>query len=336
MAAMKIALVTPDPADALSFYRASGPLIHLSKNYNFQYEHLANDITWASLKKFDAVFMHRPYLPEHLLVVEMANEWNVPVIGDFDDWLYELPVSNPAHGAFKMHQKTFSQIVNCLDAVMVTTTKLQELMRGICLNQDKPITVVPNAYDHKLFTSYRHDNNLKERKMIFAWRGGNSHNGDLLSVKQDYRNLFASFPTWQFIFIAQNPWILEPAEFKNVQTADALKIVKYFKALHNTAPAILAHPLEDNEFNRAKSMCSWLEATHARAAFIGPDFEEFHRDGILNYNSEKSFFECASQLLNDPQRIVENYWKSEYYIRKHLTLDVVNETRFKCFQNLIK
>lgn len=333
---MKIAFITPDLADPLSFYRGAGPLCNLVKNYkDFDFTHIPNDITWASIKKFDAILLQRPCKPEYLQVCDLAEKWGIPIIGDFDDWLYELPQSNPAYLAFKKQQKTFVQILNSLNSIIVATEKLKELIKPLLLDQNKPIHVVPNAYDVNLFKKYRHVKNVKEKKKIFAWRGGNSHLGDLNSVKQDYHNLFKSYLDWQFIFIAQPPWILDVTKFSNVQMADPLPVIEYFRAIHNTGISILAHPLEENEFNKAKSMCSWLEATHARAAFIGPDFEEFKRDGILNYGKNLSFFEAASKVLNDPTYMNELYYKSEMYIMKHLTLDIVNELRVKAFRELI-
>lgn len=333
---MKIAYITPDTSDPLAFYRGSGPLSAMRKSYeNFDYEFLLADISWASLKKYDMIFIQRPFLPEHLEIVDMANKWNIPIVGDFDDWLYDLPTSNPAYRAFTKNKQNFVQILNGLDRITVATQKLADLVKILLLDQNKPIDVIPNAYDEKLFSKYRHNGNIKDRKMIFGWRGGNSHLEDLLSVKEDYLNLFASYPEWQFVFIAQTPWILDAHKFKNVQTADPLKIMEYFKALHDTAPTVMAHPLADNNFNRAKSMCSWLEATHARAAFIGPDFEEFQRDGITNYGSQKSFFDCATYFLDDPKRIVEKFWESEHYISKNLTLNIINEKRMQIFKALV-
>jgi len=334
---MKIAYVTPDASDPLAFYRGTGPLCNLVKNHkDFDYTHLPNDISWASLKKFDAVFIQRPHSPEFLKVCELADKWSIPIIGDFDDWLYELPPSNPAAIGFKTHQTSFVQILNSLSSIIVATEKLKELILPLLLDQTKPIYVIPNAYDVNLFKKYRHSKNVKPKQKIFAWRGGNSHLGDLLSVKEDYRNLFKSYPDWQFVFIAQHPWILDAKGFNNVQMADPLKIVEYFRALHDTGISILAHPLEDNDFNRAKSMCSWLEATHARAAFIGPDFNEFKREGILNYGKDLSFFEASSRVLSDPQLMNKMYFDSEVHIMQHLTLDIVNEKRMKAFSDLIR
>lgn len=332
---MKIAFVTPSLSDPLSFYRGSGPLNHLCRNYDVQYEHLESDISWAKLCRFDLVYIQRPFDDQHLKVCQIANKCGIPIVGDFDDWLYDLPPSNPAHLAFKKQQKTFVQIVNSLDRIIVATNKLGEMIKGLLLDQNKPIDLIPNAYDVRLFKKYRHEKNIKERKMIFAWRGGNSHQADILSVKDDYQKLFKAYPQWQFVFIAQHPWILDAGDFPNVQMADPLGVLEYFRAFHDSAPSIVAHPLVDNDFNRCKSMCSWLESTHARAAFIGPDFEEFQRDGIEVYNAQRSFFDVAASFLDDPRKIFENVAKSEAYISKHLTLDVVSVKRMESLKAML-
>lgn len=332
MKTIKIGFITPDETDPLAFYRGTGPLTRLRKKaINFDYEHIPNNISWASIRKYDVIFMQRPWLPEHLQIAELCDKWNVPLIIDFDDWLFDLPISNPSYEPFHKNKKNIVQIANAATAITVATKKLGELFKSLLIDQNKTIEVIPNAYDVELFSKYRNDNNVKDRRKIFAWRGGNSHMKDLLSVKQDYLNLFDSYPDWEFVFIAQNPWFLD-TNAPNVKTADALKIIEYFRALHDTAPAILAHPLYDCDFNRAKSMCSWLEATHARAAFIGPDFEEFNRDGIINYKD--NFFEVASDLLNNPEKILINYEKSEKYIKENLTLDIVNAKRYYLFASL--
>lgn len=335
---MRIAYITPDVADPLAFYRGSGPLSRLRKTHGaeFDYDYLSSEINWASLKRCDMIFMQRPWVGDHMEICNMANKWGIPIVGDFDDWLYDLPVSNPAYHIFNSNKKTFVQIVNALDRITVSNEHLKKMIKTVLLDQEKPIHVIPNAYDTDLVKKYRHAGNVKPRDMVFAWRGGNSHQEDLFSVREDYRNLFKSFPEWQFVFIAQHPWtITHEKEFKNVQTADALKIVEYLRAIHDSKPAIVAHPLIDNDFNRCKSMCSWLEATHARAAFIGPDWEEFKRPGITNYGPEKSFFQAASEMLGEPQKIVENYRASEEYMMQNLTLDKINELRAQVFRDTL-
>ena len=331
---IKIGLITPDETDALAFYRSTGPLTHLIRNHpEFEYQFIAGTVSWATLRKFDLIFIQRPWLAEHVQICELANKWSVPIIADFDDWLLDLPVSNPAYDAFNRNKKNITHILNLVDSIIVATDKLKTLTQSVLLDQKKPIHVIPNAYDKDLFKKYRHDGNIKPRNKYFAWRGGNSHMQDLMSVKQDYLNLFDSFPDWDFIFIAQHPWFFE-SKAKNVKTADPLKIIEYFRALHDTAPSIVAHPLFDCDFNRAKSMCSWLEATHARAAFIGPDFEEFQRDGVTRYTN--NFFEVAADLLSNPEKIVSQYEASERYIQKYLSLDVVNLKRVEAFKQLLQ
>lgn len=327
---MRIGYITPEETDPLAFYRGTGPLTHMRKNYDdVEYFTIPNNVTWAELRKCDVVLLQRPFINEHLKVVDMANKWNIPVVADFDDWLMDLAPSNPAYHAFRDKQQIISQICNMVDGIMVATEQLKTSYGKLLLDQNKPMCVVPNAYDVDLFKKYRNDKNKKERSKIFLWRGGTSHMEDLLSVKDDYRELFKKYPDWEFVFLAQHPWFLDVKEFKNVKTADPMNLIDYYRAIHDTAPAIMTHPLTDTIFNRGKSMCSWLEATHARAAYIGPDFEEFHRDGIFNYGKVKSFFDMAELLLNNPILIEENYQESEAYINANLTLDIINKKRYQ-------
>ena len=325
---IKIGVLTPDATDALAFYRSTGPLSAMRKTHSINYEIMENSISWATLRKFDVVFMHRPWRADHLQVMEMAKKWGVPVMVEYDDFLLDLPFSNPAYNAFLQARDTVKSIINLADSVMVSTDHLERLLRPVTLDQSKPIHVVPNAYDHNLFKHYRHTGNVKERMKIFLWRGGNSHLEDLLSVKEEYLRLFEEHPDWTFIFVATHPWILDAQKFPNVKTADPMGLVEYFRAIHDTAPAIVAHPLVDNDFNRCKSMCSWIEATHARAAFIGPDFEEFNRSGVVQYGKDKSFYDCAKELISNPELLFQKYNESEHSLNTEFALDIVNSKRF--------
>jgi hypothetical protein len=42
-------------------------------------------------------------------------------------------------------------------------------------------------------------------------------------------------------------------------------------------------PLHVSDFNRAKSNIGWIEAVHAGAITVAPDFQEWRRPGVINY-----------------------------------------------------
>lgn len=330
---MKIFFATPSVTDPLSFYRGTDPLYRLQRDFS-DIEILYDcEFNRRNCCEADLVFVQRPYNAEHLKILEICNEEQIPVVCDFDDWFIDLPTSNPAHGEFLVNKNNFINIVQKCNGFTAANDFLLELLRKI--NPAVPSLTVPNAYDVDKFIHYRNKHNVLERNKYVVWRGGNSHIADLLSVKADYEKLFREFPDWDFIFIAQHPFMFNVDGCTNVKVADGMKHIQYFKAIHNSAPAILCHPLTDCDFNRAKSMCSWLEATHARAAFVGPDFEEFKRPGTTLYNRDFSFYDAVKSLMTNPKKVGENIKASDEYVMENLTLKKVNIKREYFFKSVV-
>ena len=326
---MKILYVTPNSTDPLAFYRGTGPLSRLRRdNHEFDFVD-CKDISWASVYNHDLVMMHRPHREEHLMIAKICEKWATPLVLDYDDWLLDLSESNPAFEIYRGSRQALIEIAKCADATFVATEKLKELQESI---GGKNVVVVPNAYDSKLFP-YR--KNKQERNRIFLWRGGNSHTQDVLSIKDGFERLMKKHPQWQFVFIAQPPWWLDKS-IKNIHYIAGLGIYEYFKCIWDLGPAIMAHPLTNSDFNKAKSMCSWLEATHAGAAFVGPKFKEFERPGITHYEAENpdSFFEVCDDLIMNPIKIIKNIELSEQEVFTNLELTKVNELRYNVFSQL--
>ena len=327
---MKTALISPRPTDAISFYRAAGPLRRLRQSHpEFDYTQI-DTINWSILAQFDKIFLHRGYTPEHAQVAMIAKKWGIPLIGDYDDYLFDLDSDNPAKQIF---DNAASDVLKCTlaaDLTFVTTEHLKKLLKK---QGAKNIVVAPNAYDSRLFPYAK---KKKEKLKICLWRGSNTHNKDLLSVLPGLERLFKTFPDWQFVFVASNPSWMFRHSHNNVHHVNSRDIMEYMHMIWEMAPSVMYHPLFESDFNKAKSMCSWLEATHAGAAFVAPNFDEFTRPGITNYkaNDPESFFESMKALLSDPKTIDDNAKLSASHIEKHLSLDVVNEIRWNAFKSL--
>ena len=325
---MKILYVTPNPTDPLAFYRGTLPLAEMRKDYpEFEYTIAAN-VNWANLTAHDLVFMQRPYTSEHGRIVDMCKKWRKPLVLDFDDWLYELSPDNPAVHVYsdKTH---YHKAAEMADAIMVTTTDMQEYYEA---DHGIKTHVVPNAFNDRLL-DFRP---VEDHSKIVLWRGSNSHTQDLLSVRQGYLKLIKEHTDWQFVFINMPPWWLGD-NFENVKTVAPRDALDYMRMLNNIKPAIMAHPLSDCRFNRAKSMCSWLEASGCGSAFVGPDFPEYSREGIINYTpgDSKSFYNEINQLITDPIDIIESAKTSQDIIKKHLLLKDVNKLRYDIFLDCI-
>lgn len=321
---MKSLVITPRPTDALSFYRCVGPLRRLRETHNFNFS-VQSQINWAVLAEYDNLFLHRPFQAEHSQIADIAKKWGIKYWCDFDDWLLGLEKDNPARQVFDDSKKHVIDCVKHADLIFAATNHLKNLYQGI---GGKRVIHIPNAYDDELFPYAK---TKKERLKICLWRGSNSHNQDIKSVLPGLEKTIKTFPDWQFVFLGYDPSWMFTQSFQNVHYVAGKQPLEYMHMIWDMAPSVMYHPLHDSDFNRAKSMCSWLEATHAGAAFVGPDFEEYKRPGLLNYkpNSPESFFETMRLLLGSPNRITKNFKESFDHINQSFLLKHANKLRWE-------
>lgn len=326
---MKTLVVSPSSTDPISFYRSAWPLKRMRDKYDFDFT-FSDSINWSSLTNIDNLFLHRPFIKEHEDVAQIAENWKVPMWGDYDDWLLDLAIDNPAKTRFDNCAEHIKKCIKKLDLCFVTTEHLKKLTIEA---GGKNIIVVPNAYDDKLFS---YAQKKKDKLKICVWRGSSTHNLDLYSVLPALERLFETHKDWHFVFVAHDPSWLFKKQHDNVHKVAPKNILEYMHMMWEMAPSVVYHPLTNTDFNRAKSMCSWLEATHAGAAFVAPDFEEFQRPGITNYVPEngEDFFNKMHTLLSNHQSIEDNFQSSAKYIAENLTLETVNEIRWNALKTL--
>jgi glycosyltransferase involved in cell wall biosynthesis len=326
---MKSLVVTPRPTDALSFYRCVGPLRRLKEQYPFSFSVQAQ-INWSVLAEYDNLFLHRPYQTEHAQIADIAKKWGYKIWCDFDDWLLDLEKDNPAKKVFDESKEHVLRCKRSADLIFTATNHLKTLCESVGA---KRVVHVPNAYDNELFP---YAQTKKERLKICMWRGSNSHNLDIKSILPGLEKTIKTFPDWQFVFLGYDPSWMFLNQYNNVHYVAGKHPLEYMHMIWDMAPSVVYHPLHDSDFNRSKSMCSWLEATHAGAAFVGPDFEEFNQPGITNYKpgNSDSFFESMKLMLQSPVRIQENFNRSSEFISSKLLLKQVNEIRWKALSCL--
>lgn len=352
---MHVLASIPQVTDATSMYRGVGPLFALQKAYpSIQFDINAN-VNWATLSKSDVLFLQRPSSDDHVTAISVAKANKVPVIVDYDDWLLGLPRSNQMHSYYseKRIQNNVVSIVSKADIVTVSTPYLGELLRDILrrlakaqqfedvnLREDKVI-VVPNAYDERLLSKLDPDNRPQTKKIV-CWRGSPTHDKDLLDVSPEIKRVVETHLSWTYNFIGSPFWlaldIIEQAKGikpTNIVVTPPIDAVVYFRLLEKIRPSLFIVPLDDNPFNRAKSNIAWIEATHAGAVTIAPDFEEWRKPGIINYRTTKEFGELLDVAIRGAIDLNACWKLSASYINEHLTLSKINELR-RCILNTIK
>lgn len=320
---MKILYVTPNATDPLAFYRGSGPIRRM-RGIDFTF---AENVSWATVAMHDLVFLQRPFSPQHAEVLTLCKKWGVPTVVDFDDWLYELMPDNPAYSLYQNSREHLEKARTLSNAIMVSNPHMQKMYKAL----GSESVVIPNAYDSELLTPA----DAEDRRKAVVWRGGGSHTQDLLSVRQGWIELIARHKDWTFFFMNCYPWWLGEVP-ENVKFIPGMGMMEYLDALVKIKPAIMTHPLLDNDFNRCKSMCSYIEAAHAGAAFVGPDFEEFDRPGCTRYQpgSSESFYAAISGLMEQPENILHNAKLAQAEILTGLSLREVNKIRSKLFSEI--
>src|SRR5678815_3476713 len=95
---IKLIASTPVKQDGTSFYRAFGPLAHLSEIMDVEViDYFSRPFTWADIKPVDIFFLHRPFREDLIQVVTYAKELGVKIWVDFDDNLFQLPPENSSY-----------------------------------------------------------------------------------------------------------------------------------------------------------------------------------------------------------------------------------------------
>lgn len=358
---MRLLCMFPSSGDATSLYRGVGPLATLKrqrKDLHLELD-MANMWRWDSMRSADACFLQRPGGDQHVQMVSLAIANYKPIWIDYDDDLFCVPESNPTHKLYSdpKIQNNMSEMIAKADVISVSTPYLADKIRQILervkdgfksggisshTNMDPgKVIVIPNAYDTDLMLPF--DYKLPERRKVVVWRGSATHNDDLQMYAQAIGSAMAKHLDWCFTFVGEpSPrvmWELEKipgvklgTQLVHVPTMDP---VNYFQFLLKVQPHLVMVPLVDGIFNRSKSNIGWIEATHAGACCLAPDWEEWQRPGVINYSNPATFAReldryCAGKYDS------KSRWKaSQIFIQDQLTLPYVNTMRETLMKRLI-
>lgn len=319
---MRLGVISPAPSNGCSWYRAYGPLRHLRRTLmpDLTMSNL-NDVqpSWAAFLNVDALFIQRGHTPPALSWAQEALSANVPIWLDFDDPVWDIPPHHPMFQDFHESRAACERILRLADVITVSTPRLAEDLKT---RTAAKVVIIPNAVDE----TFRPANPSKIRnRALLAWRGGGFHNEDVEiakplladpAVKVQY---FGVPPSWHNVDKGDvvMPWMSTPL---------------YLDCLSKSPASTLVVPLRDYSFNRAKSNCSWLEATWAGLATVhGTEVDntsqlpEFQKPGVLT---------LQAWLDGDAPDLMRARDESLAFIQDTLTLAKVNPARAAVLEGL--
>lgn len=300
-----------------------GPLSHLARHAMPELEFVPmadGRPDWSTFFNVDVLFLQRPHTPGALEWMHAAAEARVPVWLDYDDDLDNVPPEHVSYWAFKKTKAVLAEILNLAEVVTVSTPALAA---SIADRTARPPVVIPNAIDETMMPV------APARELdpnFLAWRGGPTHREDIELA----RHLFTRDDIAVHYFGQLPPWVRSGRDIGSPWKSFPV----YHAQLSKSLAGCLVVPLLNNTFNRAKSNCSWLEATWAGLAvthltstppLLSSPLPEFNRPGIL---SEAELAEAT------PEGLAEARDESLSCILDHLTLESVNLLRAELLRSL--
>jgi hypothetical protein len=332
---IRLAALLPIPTDVSSLFRGAMPLALVGR-LNPQIEIIQKDRwSWADLIHCDAVFLQRPCMEDHLGLAKVAKSLKLPLWVDYDDAINCLTDSNPKTIFAKQYQKVFKECLEMSDVVTVTG----EFFAGYVKKYTSAeIIVIPNA-----FNDYMSKFSDKPVTKTVTWRGGVSHDEDLMMVLTPLAEVAKENKDWTFRFLGEPCWETKRLMPKENTVFDAGwkdDYSEYMDIMAGIAPSIHIVPLTDNTFNRCKSNLAWLEASAIGAATLAPKWsDEFNRDGVFRY-SDGEFYENLQGLIEmhtgDENLLRGSVGYSREYIKKNLLLSKINQSRVDIITKLAR
>lgn len=330
---VNVLAIIPNTEDATGLYRSTAPLAELSKRDIIRISHMP-EVGENRLEYVDMVFMQRPFTNDHRKIAQMAVDNGIPLWVDHDDLLFQVPMDNPSYNTYMNKQviKNVTEIIAMANAVTVSTHALKRALQPPKAPLNRNVFVVPNALSAKFLRLAK----PYEHKKHINWRGTDTHMRDLAEYAEPLilhakRNMDTTFT-----FLGYNPWFIT-GEMRKEQAVvvPPMTVGDYFRFISATNPPVQICPLHDSLFNRCKSNIAWLEATLAGGVCIGPDWEEWHKPGMLTYNNDTDFAACLELAMTQPQKMKEFHAMSWDYIRKNLMVHQVNEIREQVINALV-
>jgi hypothetical protein len=326
---MKILFITPNTTDSCSFYRTAGIAPDLREKLKMEIYVTSLDkekFTWQNLLDYNLVMFQRPFSDTSLQMALYIKNMGIPLWVDFDDYLLDIPLGNPAYEVITKAREVIKKMTAIADVVSVTTDLLRQQLEPYSKN----IRVIPNAFNDYVFKKRK---NQDERSKMILWRGGDSHLPDLMMFAEPVTRVMKDYPEWIFTFMGMLPWFLDYSE--NMYHMPAQDPIFYFNSIASMASSVLHVPLIDNVFNRCKSNIAFIEAAYAGSACIAPAWDEWQKPGVMNYTDEVGYFAWIENVIKGEVNIKERSGQSWEYVMDCLMLNKINEQRVNLVRSLI-
>ena len=247
----------------LNHFRKDKLSIHSAYLMNY-----VSDIMWY--QPFTFVQFQRSATEQHLQLINHFKEtvqkkFPIPILYEIDDMLFDIPKWNYASLYYNTAEDIIKKIMNSVDAMTVSTTRLKEEYSPYCKN----ITVIPNHLPKFVWGDVfpAHEYKDEKEKIKILWGGSQNHfsmkdvtkgivGGDFGKELQNFIRKTTDVYEWHFMGAL-------PEELNDIKSKIKFHpwetVFEYPKALKAIEPDICIAPLVINDFNSCKSNIKCLE-----------------------------------------------------------------------------
>jgi glycosyltransferase involved in cell wall biosynthesis len=242
-----------------------------NRNVRNEIEHLC---------KVADVVVWQPLFYRHTLdfFMEMRAKYEKPFLVETDDNYLDVPTWNEAFQSFSPMSSVRQMSVESLklaDGLIVSTPFLGNLYGQFNRNWK----CIPNSIDFKTWGKLSID---RHRFIRIGWIGGRTHVKDLLMVAPAIKEVLNRHLKY-YADHAKVPYVFEDVKDQVYYTDGSAPINLYPRFMAHFKFDIGIAPLEDCNFNRAKSNLRWLEYSALKIPTVASDvghFSETLRPGV--------------------------------------------------------
>lgn len=313
-----------DAHEPMAYLRLIAPLRQLGIEIinGLQNHHAVGEFVYQS----DVVIIQREFprqFDEYKKVMAMARQAGKPVVLELDDLLFFLPEEHPDRKGhyYAPALLPMLQALIEVDAVIVTTSKIQEVLR----EYNENILVIPNYFDDTLwsFTPPALKSSSDEQTITIGYMGTYSHQPDLEYILPVLLSLLQRYPNrLRFRFWGAEPparlYSLPQTEWVQCNYHSYEEFVTFFQP--QTADIFIA-PLVDTLFNHCKSSLKFFEysALGVPGVFsrLAPyqDIIQHGQNGLLAYSLDE-WEQSLIQLIEDAELRFHIATRAQETIRK--------------------
>ena len=271
---------------AIGWYRQKNPLEKLGYKVYGDEIRIGSPKLALKLREKGEIWFFKPVDNTGMNVdIDTAKHFTgAKLVVDIDDEPFDINEAHPMYKELTEKSVRVRRMLEIADHIVVSTEPLKESLKGF----GKPITVIPNAIDPKIWKVKRKVRD--DGKVRIGWIGSASHFADTGVVNEVFDDILKKYPNVEIHLcgFAQNASSRGDREFHHKGTNGYEEFPQFLADLDLD---IAVAPLIDSKFNRCKSNIKWMEHAMLEIPMVLSYLDPYHcvEHGKTGYLAKKKY-----------------------------------------------